>query len=94
MQEFFQEVYAIVAEIPSGKVVSYSQLAMLAGRPRCARMAGTAMKNCPESLPWHRVIRSNGVIPSGVDSVECRQRLLAEDVTFKKNGHVNMAEHQ
>ena len=94
MNEFFTEVYAVVAEIQYGKVATYGQIAMLAGRPRCARMVGTAMKNCPEGLPWHRVVRSNGEIASGVSFDECRQRLLAEGVTFKRNGHIDMAAHQ
>jgi O-6-methylguanine DNA methyltransferase len=48
--------------VPSGKTVSYSQLAKLSGHPRAARAVGTVLRNNPFPLffPCHRVIRRNG----------------------------------
>ena len=62
MSDFFEQVYDIVAVIPSGKVVSYGQIARALGSPRSARMVGWAMARCPEGLPWHRVIKNDGSI--------------------------------
>ena len=41
----FGVFYAIVRQIPAGKVATYGQIARLAGMPRCARTVGYAMAN-------------------------------------------------
>ena len=46
---FRNEVYSVVASIPSGRVLTYGQIAYLVGRPQCSRMVGQAMHN--PSLP-------------------------------------------
>jgi len=53
-------VYAIVRRVPRGKVVTYGQVAALAGTPRAARAVGQAMRRCPGGVPWHRVVNSQG----------------------------------
>ena len=40
---FFETVYKIVSEIPTGKVISYGGVARLAGNPRMARQVGWAL---------------------------------------------------
>lgn len=87
---FFQEVYAIVKEIPRGKVTTYGQIAELIGKPGHARMVGYAMCHAPEelNLPCHRVVSSKGrLAPSWLEQ---RKRLEAEGVCFKRNGCVDM----
>ena len=59
---FFASVYALVAQIPPGFVVSYGQLARMLGAPRAARQVGWAMRRCPDALPWQRVVRADGSI--------------------------------
>lgn len=90
MDGFFEEVYSIVARIPYGKVVSYGQIARALDRPRSARMVGWAMRRCPEGLPWHRVIKADGSIASGVLPDLGRDLLDAEGVTFLDDGRVDM----
>lgn len=90
MDGFFEEVYSIVARIPYGKVVSYGQIARALDRPRSARMVGWAMRRCPEGLPWHRVIKADGSIASGVLPDLGRNLLAAEGVTFLDEGRVDM----
>ena len=90
MDGFFEEVYSIVARIPYGKVVSYGQIARALDRPRSARMVGWAMRRCPEGLPWHRVIKADGSIASGVLPDLGRDLLAAEGVTFLDDGRVDM----
>ncbi len=92
MSEFFQQVYDIAAAIPYGTVVSYGQIARLLGSPRSARMVGWAMAKCPEGLPWHRVIKNDGTISSGVMADLCRELLEAEGVCFLPDGRVDMEE--
>ena len=43
----FEEIWAVVRQIPPGKVATYGQIARLTGRPRGARLVGYAMAACP-----------------------------------------------
>ncbi|TXH01429.1 MAG: MGMT family protein [Candidatus Moraniibacteriota bacterium] len=63
-QSFRERVYRVVARIPRGRVLSYSEVARLAGRPGAARSVGTAMKenSNPKQIPCHRVVRADGSI--------------------------------
>ena len=88
---FFQEVYAVVAQIPRGRVVSYRQIARLLGEPRAARQVGWAMRCCPDALPWQRVVKDDGSIAGGGWS-DLRRALLADEgVPFLADGRVDMA---
>ncbi len=88
---FFQRVYALVARIPCGRVVSYGQLARLLGEPRGARQVGWAMRRCPEALPWQRVVKDDGAIAGG-GWAELRRSLLEDEgVAFLPDGRVDMA---
>ena len=88
---FFEQVYAVVAQIPCGKVMSYGQIAKILGLPRGARTVGWAMRRCPEHLPWQRVVMADGTITGGVYA-EIRKSLLeAENVVFLPDGRVDMA---
>ena len=60
--EFEQQLYAWLAQIPSGRVVTYGQLAQLIGRPNGARWIGRWLGRLPagSSLPWHRVLNASG----------------------------------
>ncbi len=87
---FFQQVYAVVALIPYGKVISYGDIAKLIGYPRRARFVGFAMRACPEDLPWHRVVMADGTITGG-DFAPVREMLLRrEGVPFLPDGRVDM----
>ena len=88
---FFQEVYAVVAQIPRGRVVSYRQIARLLGEPRAARQVGWAMHSCPDGLPWQRVVMADGSIADGGWSALRRELLEQEGVPFLPDGRVDMA---
>ncbi len=55
-------VNALVARVPPGTVVSYGELAALAGSPRAARAVGGTMASHPMAfaVPCHRVLHSAG----------------------------------
>ncbi len=57
---FKQDVYAIVALIPSGRAMTYGQIAALCGHPRAARQVGQIAHWGPQELPWHRVVNKSG----------------------------------
>ncbi|XXE60161.1 MGMT family protein [Pseudomonas sp. R1-18] len=83
-------LYLTLAQIPEGRVVSYGQLAELAGLGRAARWVGRALSQLPEgsSLPWHRVLGADGRLSLPVGSAsgdEQRARLRAEGLTITNN---------
>ncbi len=65
--------------VPRGEVVSYGELAALAGRPRAPRAAGTfcAHNRLPVFVPCHRVVSANGIGGYGSLGVDYKRRLLA-----------------
>ena len=55
-------LYIVLSKIPSGRLVTYGQLAKMAGYPGAARAVGALLKQLPEGtqLPWHRVVAAGG----------------------------------
>jgi methylated-DNA-protein-cysteine methyltransferase-like protein len=64
-REFRDRVYEIVAAIPKGKVMSYGQIAALAGAAWAAWEVGQIAHTGPSSLPWQRVVNKNGGLARG-----------------------------
>lgn len=60
--EFMQSIWHAIAAVPLGETITYTELAIAAGRPAAARAAGTACGKNPLALfiPCHRVVRSSG----------------------------------
>jgi methylated-DNA-[protein]-cysteine S-methyltransferase len=78
---FQRAVAEALRRIRRGEVVTYGELAALAGRPRAARAVGTF---CAENrfafvVPCHRVVAASGVGAYGSAGVEVKRRLLALD---------------
>jgi methylated-DNA-[protein]-cysteine S-methyltransferase len=65
--------------VPRGEVVSYGELAALAGRPRAPRAAGTVCSANRFSfiVPCHRVVGANGIGGYGDAGIEVKRRLLS-----------------
>jgi methylated-DNA-[protein]-cysteine S-methyltransferase len=71
--------------VPRGEVVTYGELAALAGYPGAQRAAGTfcAHNRFPVVVPCHRVVSAAGIGSYGAQGVEYKRRLLAlEDVAL------------
>lgn len=62
---FNEEVCRIVALIPEGRVMTYGDIASLAGHPYAARQVGGIAHYGPSELPWHRVVNRFGNCASG-----------------------------
>lgn len=83
-----EALYLVLAQVPAGKVVTYGQLAHLAGLGRAARWVGRTLAQLPDNtrLPWQRVLAAGGRIrlPAGTPSGdEQRARLRSEGVLLK-----------
>ena len=92
--DWYKNVWKVVSEIPSGHVLTYGEVARLAGLPRAARRVSQALRRAPRDmeLPWHRVINSQGKISIPEDSSGWKMqkdRLEEEGVVFLK-GKVNL----
>ncbi|WP_018923991.1 MGMT family protein [Salsuginibacillus kocurii] len=85
---FFEQVYQLVNEIPTGKVTSYSQIAARLEQPHNARVVGWAMRQAPTHVPAHRVVKKSGELAPGFS--EQRSLLEGEGVAFDKKGRVLM----
>lgn len=91
LQPFQKSILLQEAKIPTGKVLSYSQLAAKAGFPGAARAAGSALANnpFPLAIPCHRTVRSDGSLGGFGGGLEMKRALLEmEGVGFDKNGKV------
>jgi len=58
---FKEKVLRVVSKIKKGDVLTYKQVAKLAGRPKAYRAVGNILNgNYSAKIPCHRVIRSSG----------------------------------
>lgn len=92
----YERIYAIVRQIPAGRVATYGQIAAIVGGCT-ARMVGYAMAALPydTDVPWQRVINSQGQISpriGGIGSAEQYQLLTAEGVHFDHNHRVDFGQ--
>ena len=86
-----EEVYAVVREIPRGKVASYGEVARAAGYPNHARQVGYALSAPPEGsdVPWQRVINARGEVSPRPNAEHQRALLEQEGVEFDARGRVD-----
>jgi len=81
---FSKRVYAVVAKIPKGQVMTYAGVAKKAGNPGASRAVGSLMaKNYDPKIPCHRVIRSDGKIGNYNRGGPAKKRAL-----LKKEGAI------
>ena len=77
---FREKVLHVVAEIPRGEVLSYGEVAGIAGSPGAARAVGNIMKqNYDSAIPCHRVIRADGTLGGYNRGGASKRRLLESE---------------
>ena len=75
----------MVKKIPRGKVLTYKEVAKLAGRPKAFRAVGNILnKNLSSKIPCHRVIASNGKLGGFSGGLEMKRNLLHLEATASK----------
>jgi methylated-DNA-[protein]-cysteine S-methyltransferase len=88
---FNEQVWAVCARVPKGKVTTYAAIARKLGT-QAYRAVGNAMNKNPYApkVPCHRVVGSDGSLTGFAAGVEKKKRLLkAEGVVFS-NGKVDL----
>lgn len=93
-ERLYSRIYAIVRQIPAGKVATYGQIAEIAG-DCTARVVGYAMAAAPDDVPWQRVINAQGKVSPRADSWGTevqRLRLQEEGILFDADHKVDLAQ--
>lgn len=95
---FFQKVYRITRCIPSGRVMTYGQIARILGAPQKARAVGYALHANPDpkTIPCHRVVNRFGGLAKGFAQKgpqEQARRLKKEGIEISQN-QVNIQKYQ
>lgn len=95
---FRDRVLEIIRAIPRGKVLTYGQVALLAGTPRGARQVGRILYSLGRGsrVPWQRVInRYGGLSTYKIGSGhEQRQLLEAEGIDFSSDSTLDLRKYQ
>jgi len=94
--DFRRLVYAVVARVPKGRVATYGQVALLAGRPRAARLVGWIAHSGPAHVPWQRVVNRLGGLARGYTGGRHGHRIELErdGVAVRQDGTVDLAQYQ
>ena len=91
---FRARIEDLVRQIPHGRVMTYGQLAALAGSPRAARIVGGVAHYGDPDLPWQRVVNKQGGLASGYPGGRAAHAaaLQAEGVAISDDGRVDVRE--
>ena len=97
----YERIYAIVRQIPRGKVATYGQVAELSGLVGKPRLVGYALYRVDMTaadVPWQRVINAKGEVSesprrNGTDHL---QRAILEDegIEFDGRGRIELSRYK
>ncbi|MCC7117909.1 MAG: MGMT family protein [Anaerolineales bacterium] len=100
VQAYYEQVWELVRQIPSGKVCAYGQIAKMLPPPNgveleayaafAPRWVGGAMANCPADVPWHRVVNAQGKISARAGAERQRPLLEQEGVEFDAKDRIDL----
>jgi methylated-DNA-protein-cysteine methyltransferase-like protein len=86
-----RRILDVILALQPGEVVSYGDIADVAGYPKQSRLVGRILSTSDLELPWWRVVNSTGRLVPGHER-EQTQLLREEDVVVR-DGHVRSAPH-
>ncbi len=91
-------VYKIVREIPSGKIMTYGQIAEMLGAGYTPRTVGYVMHAADtENVPWQRVINSQGACSTGKMTlpINLQQKILEDEgIVFNEKGRCDLGKYR
>ena len=96
---FFEDVYAVVRQIPKGRVTSYGAIAAYLGTKSSARMVGWAMNAAhgqKPKVPAHRVVNRNGMLSGRhhfATPTLMEELLMKEKIVVKEEKVVNFGKY-
>jgi methylated-DNA-protein-cysteine methyltransferase related protein len=96
----YQKIYQVVRKIPIGTVLTYGQVAELAGLYGKARLVGYALFQVEigSDIPWQRVVNAKGEISyslarGGGDYVQ-KNLLEREGIEFQQNQRIDLHKYR
>jgi methylated-DNA-protein-cysteine methyltransferase-like protein len=96
----YEKIYAIVKQIPSGKLATYGQIADLAGLYGKARLVGYALfqVDVTSDIPWQRVVNAKGEIsysPARCGADRLQKNLLEkEGIEFDRRDRIDLNKYR
>jgi methylated-DNA-protein-cysteine methyltransferase related protein len=96
--DFKTKVLEVIAQIPEGHVMTYGQVARVAGKPRNPRQVGEILQglHLETNHPWWRVINSGGRLSTyKVGTGDLQKRLLeAERIVIDTTGKISLERYR
>ena len=93
----YKRLLAVVRRVPYGRVATYGMVSALAGYPGQPRLAGYALRQAEDSVPWHRIVNARGEISPRArsDSVHLQRKLLEkEGIRFDESGRIDLERYR
>ena len=97
---YYEQVWDLVRQVPAGKVTTYGNIAKMLPPPQgveletykafAPRWVGGAMAQCPDDVPWWRVINSQGKISARPSAPRQRELLEEEGVVFNEKEKIDL----
>lgn len=98
MKPFTAKVIDLIQRIPEGRVMTYGQIAKLAGSPRGARQVVRILhsSSAKHRLPWHRIVNAKGEIAIKDEVSNQLQKLFLQGEGIRLDGdeRVNLPAYQ
>lgn len=98
MTDFQQKVFEYLLTIPSGKVVTYGQVAFAVGHPFASRAVGNALHKNPDGdlYPCYKVVNASGCLAADFvfGGVEAQAARLRADGIEVEDGKVDLRKYQ
>ena len=89
-----ERVYALLLQVPPGRVTTYGALARATGMPKASRLVGAIMRGNPDAprVPCHRVVKSDGGIGgysgSAEENIKRKASMLEKEGVRVRGGKV------
>lgn len=94
---FTEKTIYLIQTIPEGKVMTYGQIAKIAGNPRAARQVARILHSMSRKyrLPWHRVINAKGEISIQGEQLHTQKiHLEMEGVQVTDDNKIDLGRYQ
>jgi methylated-DNA-protein-cysteine methyltransferase-like protein len=89
MNERDQRIIDVIRSLREGEVVTYGDIADVAGYPRMSRLVGRILAVTDDDLPWWRVVNSAGRLVPGSEREQAA--LLSAEGVIVADGRVRKA---
>jgi len=92
---FAEKALSLIKRIPRGRVTTYSEIAKTIGSPKASKAIGKiiASNSHLKSVPFHRVVKSNGKIGGSKAATRNRSSLLKKEGIKVEKGRVSLDRH-